>query len=84
MRKIRSSREKKYMKVSVESMISATHVPHHHPGSSCDHGSQRQSGAQRERKEVFLELHCCFENTTLPPQHEYSPVQIIPVLHAVF
>jgi hypothetical protein len=53
-------------------VISATHVP------------PTTSGAQRERKEVFLELHCCFENTTLPSQHEYSPVKIIPILHSVF
>jgi len=53
-------------------VISATHVP------------PTTSGAQRERKEVFLELHCCFENTTLPSQHEYSPVKVIPILHSVF
>lgn len=54
-----------------ETVISATHVPHHHLALPVTMGRKRQSGP-RGRGRSLQELHCCFENTTLLDMNTFS------------
>ena len=64
--KIRSTRENKYTKVPVESeahtlrQISATHRPTTTLALCMTMGRRDRMGLRGEKKELFLELQCCF------------------------